>query len=297
MNPNVDPNDDSEKRSKDLKISLRALLTSDDDDEILVRNQEKLAGDPDLSPRTLDKELEKLVSDYQSRISNIRRKTTTEKMNIIERIENEKRIHLADLYAQEDLQLMQAKEAFETQRKKIVRKASVLQTCTYCNTGNHKYLPARCSECKVVAICNACLKKEIPANCKCSNCTEISNMICKSCQKAKLKRAGWFAYDICKLGCGYLCPDHYKMQLCQSCGYHIYCDGLVRQCLPIECTQCDVMLCRSCREEHGCLCQQGGSAYSQYEDSKWMSFNRRSSKSEYPPAALLWRRSNSSKSL
>lgn len=219
----------------------------------------------------LSSQLESLEKDYQSEVNKVRSETADEKQAIVDRLETEKQLLLADLYAQEDLSLMKAKDAFDRKRNTIMKEVPTTQECSSCKT-RHKILSAICVECKAVSLCETCLRKEIVDECKCSNCSIVVNITCKSCQAKKLREVGWFEFDSCRNGCGYLCAEHNSVLLCQSCGYQCYCDGPRRQCVLHQCGQCNIILCSTCRKSEGCLCK---SSFSIFEDSAWKSISRR----------------------
>ena len=225
----------------------------------------------------LSSQLESLEREYQSEVNCIRRETEVEKGAIIERLETEKQVLLAELYAQEDLNLMKAKDAFDMKRKSVLSGVSSTQTCSYCHA-NHNYLSALCIECKGVAICEKCLNKDIQEECKCSNCSSVTSMICSSCQKKKLREIGWFEFDACRAGCGFLCPEHSTVLLCQSCGYQSFCNGPKRHCQLHQCSKCSIIICTTCRKTDGCICS---SSFNVFDDSGW----RPVSSSSTPPHA------------
>lgn len=213
----------------------------------------------------LSTQLESLEREYQSEVNFIRRETEVEKSAIIERLESEKQVLLADLYAQEDLNLMKAKDAFDKKRERVLSGVASTQSCAYCHT-DHKYLSALCIECKVIAICEQCLNEHINEECKCSNCSAVTSIICTSCQKKKLREIGWFEFDPCRGGCGFLCPEHSTVLMCQSCGYQSFCNGPKRHCQLHQCSKCNIIICTTCRKTDGCICS---SAFNVFDDSGW----------------------------
>ena len=213
----------------------------------------------------LSSRLESLEMEYQNRVKSIRRETAEEKHLITEKLETEKQILLVELYAQEDLRLMKAKEDFAKKRKDVLSGVLASQTCSSCKT-NHKYLSAICIECKAIMICDNCLQMEIAHECKCSNCDTVTNIICPLCQAEKLRNVGWLAFDSCRAGCGFLCPQHRTILHCQSCGSQSFCDGPNRQCQLHQCSKCKIILCTSCRKDDGCICT---SSFNLFDDSAW----------------------------
>jgi hypothetical protein len=218
-----------------------------------------------MPPKTnLRSQLDSLEQEYQSEVNNIRRETSDEKIAIIKRLEAEKQVLLSELYVQEDLNLLKSEEDFEKKRQTVLSGVSSTQTCSSCNT-NHKYLSAVCIECKSVSVCDTCLRQEIAIECKCSNCSAVTNIICRACQKKKLREIGWFEFDSCRNGCGFLCPEHSTVLLCHYCGYHSFCDGPKRHSCEIsQCAKCRIGLCSTCWKDDGCLCS---STFNQFDDS------------------------------
>lgn len=81
-----------------------------------------------ISPKRVSSTLETLESDYHARITAIRSEIQTEKEEILERIETEERLQLADLYAKEDLYLMRAQQEYVKQRNVLLGDAPAIQT-------------------------------------------------------------------------------------------------------------------------------------------------------------------------
>lgn len=207
-----------------------------------------------LSSKQVTSTIESIESDYHLKINSIRKQIQSEKKDLLEKIEIEKNLQLADLYAKEEVFLMKARKDYTEKKHSLLREAPVMQECSSCSKP-HKIPAAQCIECKSVHLCDSCLQSTIIDSCKCSNCATIVNIICTSCQKKKRREVGWFEFDSCRAGCGYLCPDHSTMLLCQSCGHQCFCDGPNRQCVLNQCGQCKLILCSTCKRHQGCFCQ------------------------------------------
>eukprot|EP00984_Skeletonema_dohrnii_P003813 scaffold1310_cov128-Skeletonema_dohrnii-CCMP3373.AAC.16 len=179
---------------------------------------------------------------------------------IEEQIDSETRQLLQSLERKKSQLLNAAKSEHKQLKTSILQSvdpsSSSAGNCTICNAPMCKIAAAQCiGEGCNGAFCKSCLKHKIGDNVRCHCCSDVVNVMCPSCVDAMNAKRGWYQFDYCKNGCGFICPEHSWEEDCCVCGECHLCSPAIRgKCSLSECGRCGEKLCDRCDYKEGCMC-------------------------------------------
>mmetsp|Transcript_22086 Transcript_22086/g.48029 ORF Transcript_22086/g.48029 Transcript_22086/m.48029 type:complete len:245 (-) Transcript_22086:260-994(-) len=234
----------------------------------IVSSSAAIASNPFKSEE--DAPLESEETDVSTSKSNAHRQLKTSLQGADEEYA-QKRRRIEDQIDTETRQLIESLErkksnllnAAKSEHKQM--KSSILQSaapssagnCSLCDTSMKIIAAAQCigKDCSGT-FCKSCLKHKIGDHLQCHSCSDIINVMCPTCVKMMNEKRGWYQFDYCKEGCGFICPEHTRVEDCCVCGRCPLCSSSHgSKCSLRECDRCGEKLCDRCDYKEGCMCR------------------------------------------